>query len=148
MDMRTLYQEIILDHAKDAESEGLREPFQAEVSHVNPTCGDEIRLRAHLQDDQVVDLSYQVLGCRISMASASMMCEQVVGRSIADALSRYDAMLAMMQSRGADEPDAELLGDAVALAGIAKMPARGKCALLGWGAMRDAVNQATPQEDP
>jgi len=77
-----------------------------------------------------------------------MMCEQVVGRSIQDALSRYDAMLAMMQSRGADEPDAELLGDAVALAGIAKMPARVKCALLGWGAMRDAVNQATPQEDP
>ena len=148
MDLESLYQEIILDHYKHPRGRGLREPFAVEVHHVNPTCGDELTLRVSLDGDVVTDVSYDGQGCSISQASASMLHEQLVGGTVAHGLATTDAFLALMQGRGQVEPDEDVLGDAVAFAGVAKYPARVKCALLGWMAWKDAVSQAVAAESP
>ena len=148
MDLESLYQEIILDHYKHPRGRGLREPFAVEVHHVNPTCGDELTVRVALDGDVVTDISYDGQGCSISQASASMLHEQLVGQSVSDGLATMDAFLALMQGRGKVEPDEDVLGDAVAFAGVAKYPARVKCALLAWMAWKDAVSQAVAGETP
>jgi nitrogen fixation protein NifU and related proteins len=147
-DLDTLYQEIILDHYRSPHHAGLREPYEAEAHHVNPTCGDEVTLRVHLEGDTVADVSYDAEGCSISQAATSVMTDLVVGRQLTDALSLHDEFLQLMQGRGTVEPDEDRLEDAVAFAGVAKFPTRIKCALLGWMAWKDAVAQATAgQED-
>ena len=138
-----LYQELILEHSKRPHRAGLREPFDAEVHHVNPTCGDEVTVRVELDGDVVRDLSYDALGCSISVASASVLSEQVTGHSVREALEAYNGMRAMLTSKGQDPGDEDLLGDGVAFAGVAKYPARVKCALLSWMALKDAVAQAS-----
>jgi len=148
MDLESLYQEIILDHYKHPRGRGLREPFAVEVHHVNPTCGDELTVRVSLVGDTVTDISYDGQGCSISQASASVLHEQLVGESVTTGLATTDAFLALMQGRGQVEPDEDVLGDAVAFAGVAKYPARVKCALLGWMAWKDAVSQAVASETP
>jgi nitrogen fixation protein NifU and related proteins len=142
MDLENLYQEIILDHYKHPRGRGLREPFQAEVHHVNPTCGDEITLRVEVEGGTITDVSYDGMGCSISQASASVLFEQLVGQSLQTGLATTDEFQALMQGRGQVEPDEDVLGDAVAFAGVAKYPARVKCALLAWMAWKDAVAQA------
>ena len=137
-----LYQELILEHSKRPHRAGLREPFDAEVHHVNPTCGDEVTVRVELDGDVVRDVSYDALGCSISVASSSVLSEQVTGHSVREALEAYDAMRTMLTSKGEDPGDEALLGDGVAFAGVAKYPARVKCALLGWAAFTDALARA------
>ena len=148
MNLESLYQEIILDHYKNPRGKGLREPFASEVHHVNPTCGDEITLRVVLDGDTVTDVSYDGQGCSISQASASVLYEQLVGQSLTDDLATSDAFLELMQGRGQVEPDEDVLGDAIAFAGVAKYPARVKCALLSWMAWKDAVSQAVAGTSP
>jgi nitrogen fixation NifU-like protein len=138
----SLYQEIILDHYKNPHHRGLREPFDAEVRHLNPTCGDEITLRVVLDGDTVADVSYDSEGCSISQASASVMADLVIGKDLGTATTAYDEFLALMQSKGQAEPDEDVLEDAVAFTGVSRYPARVKCALLAWMAWRDAVSQA------
>ena len=137
-----LYQEIILDHYRQPRHGGLRAAFDAEVHHVNPTCGDEVTLRLRLDGDQVADVSYDCEGCSISQASVSVMTELVIGKSLANAQTVHDAFLALMQSKGQGEPDEDVLEDAVAFSGVSRYPARVKCALLGWMALRDATARA------
>ena len=141
-----LYQELILEHYKRPHGAGLREPYGAQVHHVNPTCGDEVTLRVQVQgtgsDAVLRDVSYDALGCAISRASTSVLYDLVVGRPLHEALSTHTAMHAMLTSRGADAGDEDVLGDGIALAGVAKYPARVKCALLGWMALTDALTQA------
>ena len=148
MNLESLYQEIILDHYKHPRGRGLREPFAIEVHHVIPTCGDELTVRVSLDGDVVTDVSYDGQGCSISQASASVLHEQLVGGTVAHGLATTDAFLELMQGRGQVEPDEDVLGDAVAFAGVAKYPARVKCALLGWMAWKDAVSQAVASETP
>jgi nitrogen fixation NifU-like protein len=140
-----LYQEVILDHYKNPHGAGLRDPFDAEVHHVNPTCGDEVTLRVRLEGEGdaavVQDVSYDALGCSISQASVSVLNDLVVGKRVGEALSVHEAFLELMQGRGAVEPDEDVLEDGVAFAGVAKFPARVKCALLGWMAWKDATAQ-------
>jgi nitrogen fixation NifU-like protein len=136
-----MYQEIILDHYKNPHGRGLREPFDTESFQVNPTCGDEVTLRVAVVDDKVTDVSYEGQGCSISQASTSVLTDLVTGATIADALSTMDAFVTMVQGRGQVEPDEDVLEDAVAFAGVAKYPARVKCALLGWMAFKDAVSR-------
>ncbi len=137
-----LYQQLILDHSKSPHGVGLREPFDAEVHHVNPTCGDEVTLRVDLDGDVVRDISYAAQGCSISVASTSVLAEEVTGRPVAEALGTYAAMKAMLTSRGQDPGDEEVIGDGVAFSGVSKYPARVKCALLGWAAFTDALARA------
>lgn len=151
MDLDSLYQEIILDHYRNPHHKGLRDPYEAEVHHVNPTCGDEITLRVHLTGEPgaetVTDVSYDAEGCSISQAATSVMADLVIGRPVAEALVTQEAFLALMQGRGTVEPDEEVLEDAIAFAGVAKFPARVKCALLSWMAWKDATAQAMSKED-
>ncbi len=147
MDVDALYQQIILDHYRNPVGKGLREPFAAQVHHVNPTCGDEIDLRVTLGHDDagrtiIDDVSYDGQGCSISQASASVLHELLVGQTEADALAIEGAFHEMVSSRGRIEPDEDVLGDAAAFAGVAKYPARVKCALLSWMAFKDALVQA------
>jgi nitrogen fixation NifU-like protein len=147
MQFDQLYQEIILDHYKKPRGRGLRDPYDVEVRHVNPTCGDEVDLRVHLVGEKVADVSYEGMGCSISQASASVLHELVTGKTVAEALSRVDAFVAMVGSRGLVEPDEGLLEDGVAFAGVAKYPARVKCALLSWMAFKDATARAVAGEE-
>jgi nitrogen fixation protein NifU and related proteins len=146
MQLESLYQEIILDHYRNPQNKGLREPFDAEVMHVNPTCGDEVTLRVALKDADgepvVADVSYDALGCSISQASASVMTEMIIGKTVREAMDISAEFLTLMQSRGAAEPDEDVLGDAIAFAGVSRYPARIKCALLGWMAWKDATARA------
>jgi nitrogen fixation protein NifU and related proteins len=142
----SMYQQIILDHYKHPQHRGEIDPFDAEVHHVNPTCGDEVTLRLRLEDGRVADLSWVGEGCSISQASTSVMSGLVVGEPVATALELSDRFLGLMQSRGEDklsEDEAESLDDAIAFAGVSKYPARVKCALLGWMAMKGALAQAS-----
>jgi nitrogen fixation protein NifU and related proteins len=145
-DLDTLYQEIILDHYKNPHHKGLREPFEAEVHHVNPTCGDEVTLRVHLDQGKVEDVSYDALGCSISQASASVLADLVIGKQVDEAMAIHDRFLTLMQGKGQVEPDEEVLEDGIAFAGVAKFPARIKCALLSWMAWKDATTTAQLEE--
>src|SRR5947207_14455956 len=100
MQVDQLYQEIILDHYKHPHGRGLREPFEAEAHHVNPTCGDEVTVRVHLTGEKVDDVSYEGMGCSISQAAASVLHELVLGRSVAEAMARHDAFVELMGGRG------------------------------------------------
>ncbi len=143
--MESMYREIILDHYKHPQHRGLPDPFDAEVHHVNPTCGDEVTLRVRITDGAIAELGWEGEGCSISQASTSVMSGLVLGKPIADALALQEKFLGLMQSRGeADltEADEDELDDAVAFEGVSKYPARVKCALLGWMAMKSAVAEA------
>ena len=141
-----LYQELIIEHSKRPHGSGLREPFEAEVHHVNPTCGDEVTVRVHVAgagpDAVLEDVSYDALGCSISVASASIMAQEITGHPLHDAARTYAAIRSMLTSKGNDQGDEDVIGDAVALSGVARYPARVKCALLGWMALEDALAQA------
>jgi nitrogen fixation NifU-like protein len=140
-----LYQQLILDHYKNPQHRGLVDPFDAEVHHVNPTCGDEVTLRVRVADGTIADLGWDGEGCSISQASTSVMSGLVVGKPVTEALALERKFLELMQSRGAaelTEDDEEELEDAVAFEGVSKYPARVKCALLGWMAMKNAVAEA------
>ena len=147
MHLEAMYQEVILDHYRNPHHKGLREPFEGEAHHVNPTCGDEVTLRVHLdgegQDATVADVSYDAMGCSISQASASVMSDLVIGKSVKEAMAVGEEFLTLMQSRGQEvEPDEDVLEDAIAFAGVSKYPARIKCALLAWMAWKDATARA------
>ena len=159
MQLESMYQEIILDHYRHPHHRGLREPFDAQVHHVNPTCGDEVTLRVTLKDagsePAVADVSYDALGCSISQASVSVLTDLVIGKPVSEAMEINAAFVQLMHSAGGSggssprastgrdaEPDDEVLGDAVVFAGVAKYPARIKCALLGWMAWKDATARA------
>ncbi len=141
-----MYQEIILEHYRRPLHAGLREPFDAQVQHINPTCGDEVTLRVTVKDADgepvLTDISYETLGCSISQASVSVMADMIIGKTVSEAMAVSDEFLRLMQSRGEIEPDEDVLGDAVAFEGVSKYPARIKCALLGWMAWKDATARA------
>jgi nitrogen fixation protein NifU and related proteins len=150
MRLEQIYQDVILDHYKHPQHRGLREPFGAQVFHVNPVCGDEVTLRVTLADDgeTVADVSYDGQGCSISQASTSVLTQQVIGQSVGEALKTITAFTEMVSSRGTVEGDEDVLGDGIAFAGVAKYPARVKCALLGWMAFKDALAQASAENEP
>ena len=153
--MDQLYQQIILDHYKHPHGRGLLEPGTgergAESFQVNPTCGDEVTLRVHVSDAdgvaRVEDVSYDAVGCSISQAAASVMTDLVIGKTVDEAMAVHGEFLALMQGKGTVEPDEDVLEDGIAFAGVAKFPARVKCALLPWMAWKDAVLTASGSTD-
>lgn len=142
----SLYQQIILDHYKNPHGRGLREPFDAEVHHVNPTCGDEITLRLHCDGETVADVSYDAEGCSISQAAASTMYDLVTDTQLNDALILFEEFSTLVHGRGKVEPNENRLNDAVAFGGVAQFPARVKCALLPWMAFKDAAARTATKE--
>jgi len=142
MELDSLYQEVILDHYKHPQHKSLSPNPTVQVHHVNTSCGDEITLNLHTNGTSVEDISWDGVGCSISQASTSVVSDLVRGKSIAEALAIIDAFQAMIQSKGNDAGNEDVLGDGVAFAGVAKFPARVKCALLGWMAVKDAISQS------
>lgn len=147
MSIEGMYQEVILDHHRNPVGKGLREPFSAEVHHINTSCGDELTVRVALSDaaTSIADVSWDGQGCAISMASMSILAEAVTGAPIATQRVLHEHFLALMHGRGDAEPHSDL-GEAIAFSGVAQFPARVKCALLGWMAVADAVERATSDE--
>ncbi|MEV6811051.1 Fe-S cluster assembly sulfur transfer protein SufU [Micromonospora sp. NPDC051296] len=147
MQLESLYQEIILDHYKHPHGRGLRDAADpadqvGEAHHVNPTCGDEVTIRVATDGDVLHDVSYDGVGCSISQASASVLHELLVGRGAVAAFEVHEAFVALMSGRGQVTPDEDVLGDGVAFEGVARYPARVKCALLPWMAFKDAAARA------
>ena len=142
MQLDNLYQEVILDHYKHPENKGLNATYDAQVHHVNPSCGDEITLNLSLDGTKIKNLSWEGVGCSISQASVSIMSGLILGKTLLEAQAILDNFVELMQSKGTGKPDESILEDAVALAGVSQYPARIKCALLGWMAYKDASVQA------
>ncbi|MBB4932394.1 nitrogen fixation NifU-like protein [Lipingzhangella halophila] len=151
MRLDAMYQEIILDHYRNPHNKGLRDPHDGEAHHINPTCGDEVTLRVTLTPSEgdvvdgsamVSDVSYDSMGCSISQASASVLTDLLIGKSVDEGMRVLDAFTEMMHSKGDAEPDEDVLEDAVAFVGVSKYPARIKCALLAWMAWKDATVQS------
>lgn len=143
MQLDNLYQEVILDHYKNPQNKMLADNNDAQVHHVNPSCGDEITLGVKLDGDKVISVNWDGVGCSISQASTSIMSDLLLGKSLEEANVISEKFLHLMQSKGSEEGDPDVLEDAVALAGVSKYPARIKCALLGWMAFKDASVQAS-----
>lgn len=142
MQLDNLYQEVILDHYKHPQNKHLAPTFDAQVHHVNPSCGDEIDLNVTLDGQRISQITWDGVGCSISQASTSIMSDLLKGRSIDEADAVIENFLHLMQSKGTEKGDEDVLEDAVALAGVSQYPARIKCALLGWMAVKDATVQA------
>jgi nitrogen fixation NifU-like protein len=142
MQLDNLYQEVILDHYKNPQNKHLLPGNDAQVHHINPSCGDEITLGVKLAGDKVESINWEGVGCSISQASASILSDLLVGKTLDEASAIAEDFLHLMQSKGAEEGNPDVLEDAVALAGVSKYPARIKCALLGWMAFKDASVQA------
>lgn len=142
MQLDSLYQEVILDHYKRPQHKGLATTYDAQVHHVNPSCGDEITLNVTLEGDKVARITWDGVGCSISQASVSILSDLLLGKSIVEAEIVLNNFTELMQSKGTMAGDDAILEDAVAMAGVSKFPARIKCALLGWMAYKDAVVQA------
>ncbi|CAN2195518.1 IscU NifU homolog involved in Fe-S cluster formation [Candidatus Nanopelagicaceae bacterium] len=146
MQLDNLYQEVILDHYKNPQNKKLATDNDAQVHHVNPSCGDEITLGVKLDGSTIASINWEGVGCSISQASTSIMSDLLMGKSLADAEIIAEDFLHLMQSKGTEEGNPDLLEDAVALAGVSQYPARIKCALLGWMAFKDASVQALANE--
>lgn len=142
-----MYQQVILDHYREKHGSGLRDPFDSQVEHVNPTCGDEIMLRVKLSPDKqtIEDVSYDAVGCSISQAAASVMHDLVVGHSVGEFEQASKSFLGLMHGDSIPEAQADAMGDAEVFAGVSKYPARVKCALLPWMAAQDAINRSVGQ---
>ena len=146
MSMDDLYHDIILDHYKSPRNRAPElEGSQVHVHHSNPLCGDELDLRLRVGDEHVDAVAFDGDGCSISMASASAMSEAVIGRELGDAEDLAEAFRLMMHGEGVKRED-DLL-DGIAFQGVAKFPVRVKCALLGWMALRDAIESYRSGED-
>jgi nitrogen fixation NifU-like protein len=141
MELDSLYQEVILDHYRTPHHKGLTESFDIQVKHNNPSCGDEVTLNLSISNGVVSGISWDGVGCSISMASVSMMSDLVINQKYVRAIEILNQFTALMQSKGQSKGDEEMLEDAVAFAGVSKFPARIKCALLGWMAFKDASSQ-------
>ena len=150
MDLNGLYQDIILDHYKNPRGKNPLASPLASAHHVNPTCGDEITVDVAADAGGHLVIGYEGQGCSISQASASVMAELLEGASVEDSVIVREAFVAMMHSQGNAEPDEDVIGDGVAFVGVAKYPARVKCALLPWMALQDAEIKAglmAPKEE-
>lgn len=142
MNVESLYQDIILDHYKHPRGRQLLDAPAGESHQVNPTCGDEVTVQVCLDDDGSLRIGYEGQGCSISQASASVMAEMIAGMDPESGDRVRRGFVELMHSKGAAEPDEELLGDGIAFVGVAKYPARIKCALLPWMALQDAEAKA------
>ena len=150
--MEQLYQQVILDHSRARHGAGLIEPYDAESFQINPTCGDEVTLRVRMDHStpspRIAAVGWEGHGCSISQASLSVLTGLVTGQDVPTVDRLNETFRDLMHGRGAElEPERqESLEDAAAFTGVARYPARIKCALLGWMALRDALAHALTAE--
>lgn len=139
MSLDDLYREVILDHYRNPRNKRALSPADIDLSHNNPLCGDEITVRVAVRDGVIADVAYQGQGCSISQASASMLTEQVRGKTLEEAERIVLAFRTMMAGKA--DPDEDALGDLVALKGVVKYPVRIKCAVLAWDTLQEGVTK-------
>lgn len=139
MGLEDLYQQIILDHYRNPRHRGHLEHPDVAVDHNNPLCGDQVHLELAVDGGRITGIAHGGDGCSISQASVSMMSEVAAGRGVDEAMAAVEHVREVMQ--GAASPDEDVLGDAIALEGVAKYPVRVRCAMLGWMALKDALQQ-------
>ncbi|MGA9225785.1 MAG: SUF system NifU family Fe-S cluster assembly protein [Mesobacillus sp.] len=135
-----LYRQVIMDHYKNPRNKGVLDEGSLTVNMNNPTCGDRIQLTMKVEDGKVTDSKFEGEGCSISMSSASMMTQAIKGRSVEEALKLSKIFSDIMQGNDYDEDELDL-GDIEALQGVAKFPARIKCATLAWKAMEKGLKE-------
>lgn len=140
MNLEALYQEIILNHYKNPSGKVSELSIPNPVHHVNPNCGDEITLAIKIENNKV-HIEFVNSGCSISQASASVMFDLCENQSVQKIMEVEDGFLELMQSKGQGNPDEEVLGDGIAFAGVSQFPARIKCALLPYMALKDAISR-------
>jgi len=138
--LSALYQELILDHYRRPRNKGTLEHADASIMMKNPLCGDEIELQLEFDGDTIRDVKFTGRGCSISQASASLMTELVKGKPAAEAAQLRETFRAMVMGDAAAASNT-VLGKARALSGVAKYPARVKCALLGWNALEQGIDE-------
>lgn len=141
MSLDELYRDVILDHYSHPRNRGVAHPADATREGANPLCGDEIRVSVRVRDGVIEDVRFEGKGCSISQASASMMTEQIKGKSVAEANRLIAAFKAMMHTPAGTDPAADELGDLVALSGVRKFPVRVKCATLSWITLEMALDE-------
>ena len=134
-----LYRHVILDHSSHPHHRGTLTESTNKIEMNNPTCGDVIELQVEIKDGKINNIAFDGSGCSISTASASMMTDAVIGKTIAEAEQLTDDFLLLVQ--GKEVADLEPLGDAAMLSGVAKFPARIKCATLAWKALGKAMEE-------
>ena len=138
-DLEDLYQEIVMDHNRRPRNFGeLKEPT-ATADGFNPLCGDQITLQLFLEDGVVLDVAFNGVGCAISKSSASMMTEELKGKTIDHAKKLFEAFRKMITRPPGESYDADLLGDLEILQGVSQYPARIKCATLAWHTLHSAI---------
>ena len=131
-----LYREILLDHYQSPRNYGVLPQATRQAGGMNPSCGDQVEVMVLLEGDTIADIRFQGQGCAISTASASLMTEAVKGKKVAEALELSRKFQAMVVEGAPPDPT---LGDLLALQGVAKLPARVKCATLAWHALEEAL---------
>jgi len=136
-----LYQQLILDHAREPHGRVTLETVTASSHQINPTCGDEVTLSVEVRDEQIVALGWEGHGCTISQASASLLAQLLDGATVPEARSYLDDFRVAMRSRGEIELDEDRFGDAIALNGVSRYIARVKCAMLPWVALEHSLAQ-------
>ncbi len=141
MDLRELYQEVILDHGKNPRNHRFPEPFNREGRGYNPLCGDKITLRLQLDDDKISDIGFIGQGCAISQASCSTMTEALKGKTVAEAEALFDQFHAMVTSDDGAADDIDALGKLAVFSGVREFPMRVKCATLGWHTLNQALRE-------
>jgi nitrogen fixation NifU-like protein len=140
MDLRELYQEVILDHGKNPRNHRFPEPHNHEGRGYNPLCGDKITLRLQLDGDVIRDIGFLGQGCAISQASCSTMTEALKGRTLAEAEKLFAKFHAMVTGDGPSADDFDELGKLAVFAGVREFPMRVKCATLGWHTLQAALH--------
>ncbi|BCT75459.1 putative SUF system FeS assembly protein [Sinomonas cyclohexanicum] len=145
MSLDSLYQQLILEHAKARHGAGLEgEPgsHEGQSHQLNPVCGDEVTVRVEVSDGVVRAIRWEGQGCSISMASASVLHDEAEGLTVEEFGTLVGAFREMLRSRGTVAADPEVLGDASAFEGVSRYAARVKCAMISWVAAEDAARQA------
>ena len=141
MDLRELYQEVILDHGKNPRNHRFPEPYNREGRGYNPLCGDKITLRLQLDGDRITDIGFLGQGCAISQASCSTMTEALKGKTLAEAEALFEKFHRMVTSDQGPADDVEALGKLAVFAGVRDFPMRVKCATLAWHTLQQALHE-------
>lgn len=141
MELKQIYTELIREHSSNKfNKRPLEDKTHSELGH-NPSCGDEITLNLKIEDGVIKDASYEGIGCAISQASASMMVDNIKGKTVEEAKELAETFIGMIKGEITDEEELEKLEDAIALQNISVLPARVKCAVLAWHTLAELVKE-------
>ncbi len=142
MDLRALYEEVILDHNRNPRNYPKKPDGSNCSAHGhNPLCGDEVQVHLRVEDGVIRDIGFEGQGCAISTASASLMTEALKGKSKAEAAVLFEALHKLLTDQGCDKSDADAdsLGKLTVLGGVKEYPMRVKCATLAWHTLQAAL---------